>query len=616
MVKRSTMTFVKTLLLGLIILPFNLLSQTGNIERVDPPFWWENMKTENLQLLVKGDGIANAKVSFPEGFEADYKASESTDYLVIDLKNKPKAGTYKLVFELDGKTKKVNYQIKERNGYRPAGYDQNDVMYLLMPDRFANGNPSNDSHKSTKETVARVKPGGRHGGDFTGIISKLDYLKELGVNVIWLNPFIVNDMDSFSYHGYAMTDHYLSDPRIGTNEEFVKLCDEAHKRDMKIVIDVVLNHFGLYHYTVQNEPYKNWVHNYDTFTVSNFRASTLIDLHAAEIDRQKMLDGWFAPIMPDVDHNNPVLLKYLNQNTAWWIEYAGVDGIRLDTQPFAEPKAVKAWNDYLKKEYPELKIVGEAWLQTLPLSAYFLKGAGAKNTDFYDSGIDYVTDFPTQYALRDAFTQNNSWTEGISKIYYTIAQDYLWANASDRLTFVDNHDLDRYYTAIGEDPNKFKQGLATLFCLHGIPMIYYGTEIAMKGLKTKGDGYLREDFPGGWPGDERDAFTAEGRTDFENEIFDFVQKLIQYRRSSEPLKKGKTKHFIPDRGTYTLFRMTDQQKVMLVLNNNSTEKTVQMERFAECLKNKTAGKDIFSGETISTSGALTIPAQGFRIIEF
>jgi glycosidase len=614
----TTMTFVKNLLPLLLLLPLSSFSQTEFVERVDPPFWWEGMKSEPLQLLVRGKDVGNAEVTFPDGFEAVTEKAESPDYLVINLKKDPVAGKYKLKFKGEDKKKTITYEIKPRTGYRPQGFDQNDVMYLLMPDRFANGNPSNDSRPNLLEKADRSNPGGRHGGDFAGITSKLDYLQDLGINTIWLNPHIINDLPTYSYHGYAMTDHYLSDPRFGTNSEFKKLCDEAHKRDIKIVIDVVLNHFGSNHYTVTNPPFEDWFHypKSDTFVQSNFRSSALIDAHAAEIDRTKMLNGWFAPTMPDMDHSNPVMLKYINQNCAWWIEYAGVDGIRLDTQPYSHPSAVKAWNNYLKQEYPELKIVGESWLQTIPLSAYFLKGAGAKNNDLYDSGVDYITDFPMQYALRDAFMQNNEWTSGVSKLYYAIAQDYLWANANDRLIFLDNHDLDRYFTQVGEDLNKYKQGLATLFCLHGIPMIYYGAEIGMNGVKAKGDADLREDFPGGWPGDKRDAFTKEGRTDFENEVFDFTQKLIRYRRETEALKNGKTIHFIPDRGTYTIFRMTDQQRVMLILNNNTEAKKVNMDRFAECLKNKVAGKDIFSGEEIKTSGLLEVPAQGFRIVEF
>lgn len=620
-VQNKSIRYFSSLLL-LILLSNSISAQKGGEAalRVEPPFWWAGMECSKLQLLVHAKDISALKavVNHPGITIQDQVSVESSNYLFINLllEKDLKPGSFDLQFTAKGKVvRSYRYEMKQRvagsasrKGFTPA-----DVIYLLMPDRFANGNPANDSMPGMLEKPDRSKPLGRHGGDLAGIRQHLGYISGLGFTALWPNPVLENNNKAQTYHGYAITDFYRVDPRLGTNEEYCELIADAHAKGLKVIMDMVFNHCGINHWFINDLPMKNWIHQFPEYTRSNFRAESVTDLYASEADRNRMLQGWFDRNMPDLDQRNPFLREYLIQNSIWWIEYSGIDGIRLDTQPYPYKEMMAEWMKRVNAEYPDFTVVGEAWLQRESMTSYYQKDTGLG--DGYNSGIQSVTDFPLYNATTRAFTENEGWSEGMARLYYVLAQDFLYTKPSYLLTFLDNHDLNRYYNSIGNDLKAMKMALTFLLTTRGIPQIYYGTELLMDGQEHVNHGEIRKDFPGGWTGDSINAFTPQGRNSDQNEVFDHLQRLLQWRKKNEAVTQGTLKHFVPEDGVYVYFRMKEEQRVMVVINRNQEEKKLKMTRYAECTGGYSSAFEVLTGRRQSLAEELVLPARTALVFE-
>lgn len=587
------------------------------IERVEPAFWWVGMRNKSVQLMVYGKDINRFSTVTTTDGEVTVKSAEkaeSPNYLFVTLEITPKAkaGIVPIIFS-DGKKKyEYKFELKEKGkkGSYAQGFSPADVVYMLMPDRFANGNTANDSDPSMIEKADRKKPFGRHGGDLKGIAEHLDYIKELGNTAIWLNPVLENNQTSSSYHGYAITDLYKVDARFGTNEEYASLCNQAHKEGLKVVMDMVFNHIGSGHWWMNDLPFKNWLNQHEQYTNSNFRISTILDPHAAESDRDNMVRGWFDKQMPDLNQENKFLATYLIQNSLWWIEYVGLDAIRMDTYPYPDKKFMAEWCSVVKREYPRFTIVGEVWINNVAMESYFM--AGTHNTDRYRGTVPSVTDFPLYYAIAPAL--NNKDGEGVERIYNVLSQDFLYARPENNLIFLDNHDLGRFFNDVNRDMAKFKMGIGLLLTTRGVPQFYYGTELLMDGNGNPHPN-VRKDFPGGWAKDSLNAFKTEGRSAAQNEAFNYIKKLANWRKDKKAIHSGKLVHFTPENNIYVFFRFTATEKIMVIMNSNDSEKAIKTKRFEEQIRDYKKGKEITSDAEISDLSNLIIPAKSIQIIE-
>lgn len=591
--------------LFLLLVPMALLAQQPpGVSRVDPPHWWAGMETvRTLELMVNHPGIADYKptLEHPTVKIKKYSQGESRNYLFVELEipENTKPGSLNIIFSHNGNKRYCSYNLlprkKDKNSVQ--GISTGDVMYLLFPDRFANGDVANDTVPGMKETgLNRKEMYARHGGDLQGAINKLDYLKDLGITAIWLNPVFENDMPKTSYHGYAITDFYRVDHRLGINNDYKRLVEEAHAKGMKIVKDVIYNHVGNECYFFKDQPERSWFNNWAEFTRTNYREAIFFDPYASEADTRRMTNGWFDTHMPDLNQQNPHLAKYLIQASLWWVEEYGIDGYRVDTWIYPDQKFMNDLCTALLAEYPKLCIFGETWVHGVSTQSYFMENN--INAPF-KSALPGVTDFQLHYAINDAVTKEQGWTDGVSKLYYTLAKDFLYKNPYKNVTFLDNHDLSRFYSVVGESPAKYKQGIGLLMTMRGTPCIYYGTEILMKNF-TNPDGLVREDFPGGWTGDPADKFTEAGRTPLENECWNFFRTLAKYRHATTALQEGKLMQFIPEDGVYVYFRYDVTKTVMVVLNSAAQERTINLNRFAERTNPFKQGKDVLTGETAIT----------------
>lgn len=588
--------------------------------RVEPPSWWVGMHNPSLQLLVYGKDISKTTLTLDyPGVSLIKKSSvENPNYLFLELEisSEARPGSFNLMFKEGKKTIfEYKYVLNERKPGSASrkGFGAEDVIYLLMPDRFANGNPSNDNMPGMLEVADRANPSGRHGGDIEGIREHLDYIKDLGMTAIWLNPVLENNNPAYSYHGYAITDFYKVDPRLGTNGDYVALVDEAHQKGLKVIKDMIFNHCGINHWFIKDLPMKNWVHQFPEFTRSNFRAEALTDPHASDYDRKKLLEGWFDTNMPDFDQRNAFVTEYLIQNSIWWIEYAGLDGIRLDTQPYPYKEMVAEWGRRVFEEYPNFNLVGEAWLNREGMNAYYQKDAIVG--DGYNSNLPSVTDFSMYGATSRAFTEPEGWSEGMARLYYVLAQDFLWADPFKNLIFLDNHDLNRFFNTVGNDLDAMKMAMAFLLTTRGIPQVYYGTELLMDGQEHKGHGDIRKDFPGGWKSDTLNAFALEGRSEAQNELFSYMQRLLRYRTNSPAITRGKLLQFIPDDGLYVYFRQSEGQTVMVLLNNSHFVKNAEMARFMEATNGYHSAIDVFTQKSIVLSEGIQCEPRSAMILE-
>jgi len=609
--------------LPLILLVFfssiNLFAQ--KLERIEPMFWFAGMHNPKLQLLVHGDNIASSVVSitYPGVKLVKVNKVENPNYLFIDLELSAsvKAGKFPINFAANGKKiLTYTYELKNRDksAGRIQGVTQKDFIYLLMPDRFSNGDKNNDIVKSLAETtLSRDSMYARHGGDIQGVINHLDYLKDLGITTVWMTPEIENDMTKASYHGYAVTDHYKIDPRYGTNELYKKYVEAVHAKGMKVIKDIVHNHIGTGHWFYKDLPMKSWLNQWPKYTQTSYRDQPVMDPHAAATDKKQMLDGWFVPSMPDLNQTNPFVQNYLTQNHIWWIEYAGIDGLRLDTYPYNDAAFMADWAIKLHNEFPNLSVFGETLVSSVASQAFFT-GGNTVNRGF-DTHLQGVTDAVLKDAIYEALNGKSGWTDGINRLYATLSQDFLYKNPNTNCIFLDNHDMSRFYSMVNEDFDKYKEGMAILLTMRGIPQMYYGTEILMKNYSNP-DGLVRSDFPGGWPGDKKDKFIADGRTNKENEAFNFVKTLANYRKNSAALQNGKLMQFVPQDDIYVYFRYNEQAKgtVMVIVNNADKEKTLNTDRFAERTAGNTTAKNVISGESISIK-EIKVPAKTTLVLE-
>ena len=574
------------------------------------------MKNPELQLMVYGENIASFRpsVSYPGVKLKSSVALESPNYLLVylDVEN-AQPGTFDITFTKDKKQIKMPYELKARkkDACKIKGFDSSDVLYLIMPDRFANGDPSNDNlvMKTTYKTD-RNDPSARHGGDLAGIEKHLDYIEDLGVTAIWLNPVLENDMQGGSYHGYATTNYYRVDPRFGTNEDYVRLIDKTHAKGMRVVMDMIFNHCGSDHIWMKDVPSKDWFNNLDKYVETSHVKEVYFDPYASEYDTRRMVDGWFVPSMPDLNQRNPHVATYLIQNSIWWIEYSGVDGIRQDTYPYADYKMMVDWCNAIYREYPDYNIVGEAWMNQTMGTAFWQKDS--KLNERGNTMLKSVMDFRLMGLSHSAFFGDAG---GMQALYEHLAYDYAYADIYNVLRFLDNHDTDRFLPAMPEKLDAFKQGIAFMLTIPGIPQFYYGTELLMNGTKQKGDGYIRLDVPGGWPGDAVNQFEASGRTDIQNEAWNYMQKLLKWRKGNEVIAKGKMKHFVPQNGVYVYARNLNGKQVVVIMNGNAKESVLPLDRYDEILKGYASGKDVITGKVVSLQKELTLGAKDVLVLE-
>jgi len=604
-----------------ILMSFGISAQEITLQKVEPPFWWTGFKNPELQLLVYGKNISSTNVSidFPGISIKKIHKVENPDYLFLDILISPaaKGGIATLLFKSKNKVvAKYLYEFKTRNKGSAArkSFTTSDVIYLIVPDRFANGDPDNDNQKEMKETVKRSNTDGRHGGDIKGISDHLGYIHDLGATAIWCTPLLENNMPTYSYHGYSTTDYYKVDPRFGTNEDYVALADSLHSKGMKLIQDMIWNHCGSEHWWMKDLPSPDWLNQWPEFTRTNYRAGCTTDPYVSAYDSLKFVKGWFDKTMPDLNQHNPFLANYLIQNSIWWIEYAGLDGIRQDTYPYPFKDMMAEWDKRVLNEYPAFNIVGECWITYPGSVAYWQKDA--PNKDKYNSYLPTVMDFPMYDALRMGFIEEDGWNTGILRLYEVLSQDFMYRDPSHIMLFAENHDVNRYLDSQKDDVRKLKMAMAFILTTRGIPQIFYGSEVLLTTGADKGHGSLRKDFPGGWKEDSLNAFNVSGRTEIQQDMYAYLSKILNWRKNKEVIHKGKLKHFIPQDGIYVYFRYNDKETVMVAFNNSEKDsKTFETDRYAEFLSKYRSGYEVISGQVLNDLSKLTIPAKSAIIIE-
>ncbi len=604
------------------VVSWSSFSQEITLARVEPPFWWTGFKNPELQLLIYGKNIGKTNPSIvATGVELkDVHVMENPDYLFLDIiiSKNAQPGSFPIAFNKDGK-KITEYRFelrkrKEGSATRKS-FDASDVIYLLMPDRFSNGDPSNDNIEGYLEKTDRSNPDGRHGGDIKGIMNHLDYIKDLGTTAIWINPLLENNMAKYSYHGYSITDYYKIDPRFGNNDDYVVLSNSIHQKGMKLIMDMVFNHCGSNHWWMADLPCEDWLNQFPEFSRTSYRSSTVTDPYRSQYDSIHFVTGWFDATMPDLNQHNPFLARYLIQNSIWWIEFAGLDGIRQDTYPYSFKDFMSEWDKEVLDEYPNFNIVGECWSAYPDGIAYWQKDA--LNKDHFNTNLPSVFDFAMYDALKMAFNEKDSWSTGILRLYEILSRDFDYPDPSHIVVFADSHDADRYLSTQGQDVRKLKMAMAFILTTRGIPMVYYGTEVLLTSDKDKnGDGFKRADFPGGWINDSINGFTGKNMSPSQLEMTQYLKRLLNWRKDKEVIHTGKLKHFVPEEGVYVYFRYNEKETVMIALNNNENEtKTLNRKRYSEFLDQFQTGKDVISGQTISDISKIIIQPKSAMIIE-
>ena len=623
-----------------IILPLSLIlcvmtiRAAVKIDRIDPANWFVGMKNTSLQLMVYGENIRQAYVTTDyDGVKIDSIVRlDSPNYLLVYLNLKGvRPGEMTLNFKNGKAVKKVKYELKarEKRGEERTGFTNADVLYMLMPDRFADGNPDNNDIKGMNPyKTDRSQPNQRHGGDLEGIRRHLDYFKELGVTALWFTPVLENNSPGGSYHGYATTDYYRVDPRFGTNDEYRRLTDEAHAKGLKIVMDMIFNHCGFEHPWINDMPSKDWLNTpewlYDRkdktkaevnrkYMQTTYKLTPTVDPYASAIDLKETVDGWFVPSMPDLNQRNPHVIRYLIQNSIWWIETVGIDGIRMDTYPYADAGAMALWMKTMDEEYPNFNVVGETWVSDPPYTAAWQKDSKISQRNSY---LKTVMDFSFHAKINQAKYENTDGSgNGMNRIYENFVYDYLYPDPSSVMAFVENHDTDRFL-GNGRDTAALKQAMAILLTVKRIPQLYYGTEILMNGTKEKTDGYVRKDFPGGFPGDDHNAFTTGGRTPEENAMFTWLSRLLHWRQGNDVIIKGSQTQFIPYNGVYVIARRYNGKNVMTVVNGTGRTTVFAVKRYAEVIGNNTEAKDVLTDRTVSLTDDTQLEPRKVMILEF
>ncbi|MGF7140342.1 glycoside hydrolase family 13 protein [Roseimarinus sediminis] len=610
---------MKKLLSAIAGLLLSLSILAGTVNRVEPPSWWVGFQNPELQLMIHGEAISQL---YPQ---IDYEGItvtavtrvENPNYLFVDLNIAPetKAGTLQINFTADGEIMStVPYELKARDAASAHrdGFNTSDVIYLITPDRFVNGDVSNDELPQCKEGIDRSDRDGRHGGDIRGIINSLDYLQQLGFTAVWLNPVLENNMTSTSYHGYSTTDFYKVDPRYGSNEEYLELDHELDKRGMKLIMDMIFNHCGSEHWWMDDMPMSDWINHYPSYEITSHRRTVNQDPNASQYDTRAMTDGWFVPTMPDLNQRNPYMANYLIQNSIWWIEYAGLEGIRQDTWPYPDKHMMSEWTWRLLAEYPNFNIVGEEWSLNPAIVSYWQKGK--HNADGYQCHLPSLMDFPLQAAVSRGLNNEETWDRGLIEIYEALSNDFLYPDAGKLVVFPDNHDMSRFYMQVNQDVDLLKMGLAFYLTSRGIPQIYYGTELL---LTHEGDhhGNIRADYPGGWDNDPVNAFTGKGLSKEQTDVRNYLSKIQNWRKNQKVIHHGSFMHFVPFDGFYTYFRYTDEEAVMVIISKNEEEKNINTSRFTEIMSPYSSGREIITGKQINQLETINVPARSAMIIE-
>ena len=617
---------MKKILISLALILSSMTMQAATkIDHIEPENWYVGMKNSLLQLMVYGKNIRDSRVSvdYP-GVKIDSLVRlDSPNYLFVYL-NLSGAKPGNMVLNIDGK--KVNYPLKARtmSGDKRIGFDNSDVLYMLMPDRFASGRNITKPMKGLNPYVGdRSKPSLRHGGDLEGVRQHLDYFNQLGVTALWFTPVLENnlpDMNSQStYHGYATTNYYRVDPRFGTNEDYARLVAEAHAKGLKVVMDMIFNHCGYDHPWVKDMPSKDWFNTPEWmkkgdsyYLQTSYKLTPVLDPYASKVDKRETVDGWFVRSMPDLNQKNPHVMTYLIQNSEWWIETVGIDGIRMDTYPYADRKAMSQWMKILNEEYPNFNTVGETWVTEPAYTAAWQKDSKLSKVNSY---LKTVMDFSFYDKINLAkHEETDAWWKGLNRIYNSLCYDYLYENPSSVMAFIENHDTDRFLEN-GKDTLALKQALALLLTINRIPQLYYGTEVLMNGTKEVTDGNVRCDFPGGFAGDKHNAFTAEGRTKAENAMFNWLSKLLKWRRNNMVITKGKQIQFIPYKGVYVIARQWNDQTILTILNGTSQPVTLPLDRYVEVIGNHQEAKDVISGRKVKLGSELQLKARDTKVIE-
>lgn len=588
------------------------------VQRVEPTNWWIGMQQSDFQLMLYGKAISTAEISvdYPGVSILRKELTDNPNYLFlyINIAKETVPGKFFITLKRGNKKQLVTYELKQRRIGSAArkSFTEADAIYLLMPDRFANGNAANDSIKGYVQGVNRADVGARHGGDLEGIISKVPYMAELGITALWTTPLFDNNDTNYSYHHYACSDYYKIDPRFGENKDYARLSDACHAHNLKLIIDVVPNHCGGSHWWMNDMPAKDWLNTWPTFTNSNYRMMAWTDPHASDADKYRLTNGWFAPNMPDLNLQNPLLFDYMKQVYTYWIETANIDGMRVDTYPYNDLKTAARFIQSIRNEYPAMNVVGECWIKTPAEIAYYQ--SGNNNKDGFDSRLTSVMDFCLKDVFSSAFNEKDSWDGGMAKFYSLYAQDFVYPNTNLIMNFLDNHDIERFSTAVNRDVRKFKMALAMLITARGYPQIYAGTEIMLDGKPGSYEGH-RFDFPGGWIADKRSAFTNDGRTAEEREVFNYLKILLNYRKNNPVLQNGKMMQFIPENGLYVTFRYNNKSTVMIIANNNEENKQLDLKRFAEILNGKSQGVEITTNKKYPLQNPIAIDGKTVFVLE-
>ena len=587
------------------------------IEHLEPPFWWSEMEVEKLQLLVHGRNISFLQPQIEkEGVEIlSVSRTENNNYLFIDLSFKDAvAGSFDIQFIRLGKVEaEYRYELRERdlNSKNRVGFDPGDVIYLITPDRYANGNEKNDDVDYLKEKSNRKNKDGRHGGDIQGIIDRLGYLDQMGFTQLWLNPVLENDQGKYSYHGYSTTDFYKIDPRFGNNKLYLELSKRAGARGIGIIKDVILNHIGSEHWWMSDLPSEDWINNDGKFIGTNHIHESIHDPHLPRSEKNLFTDGWFVRSMPDLNQKNELLETYLIQNSIWWIEYADLSGFRVDTYPYVDKDFLSSWSMRISTEYPNFNFVGEEWSSNSTMVSYWQKNS--PRHDDYVSFIPSMMDFPLQSAIVEGLLGGNTWDSGIGNIFRVLANDFQYGDPYNLVVFIGNHDMKRTFSLLNERMDLFKMAMSIICTIRGIPQIYYGTEIAM--TSTGDHGELRKDFPGGWADDQKNAFTGNGLDQIELESQDFLKKLLNWRKNNLAVAKGDLIHYPVQDGVYIYFRRYKDDMVMVIINNNDRTSTVYPDHFNETIKGMTKGINIMNDKIHYLSRDINIPGRSTMVME-
>jgi glycosidase len=619
----------------LIILPilfFYYFCFAQNDVKVYPSSWWVGMKNPHFQLMVHGKNIGKSELDFSQksnlGIRLDsIQKLKNPNYLFLNFTIGANVKPGKIVFSLIlGPTINIisiplNQPVPGKGIKYARGINSTDFIYLLMPDRFSNGDPTNDHYANMRDTVAdRTNPLARHGGDLQGIINHIDYFQQMGVTALWLTPVIENDMPLekepngwlSGYHGYWFTDHYEIDKRFGGKEAYLKLVKAAHARGLKIIQDAVYNHIGAAHWIMDDPPSEDWINRWPAYQGTNHREQAVFDIHGSEKDKEVMEAGWFVPHLPDLNLRNPFLATYLIQQAIWMTQEFQLDGWRVDTYKYCDPVFMNNLNAALEKEFPLITAFGEATVNTVAAGAYFCRN----NLNVsWKSNLTGILDFPVCYAMLEAMKKNHGWTDGVNRLYTTLAEDMLYQNPMNNCIFLDNHDMDRFYSVVGEDWSSFKMGIGLLLTERGVPHLYYGTEILMKNFKNPSDAMVREDFPGGFEGDPQNKFLPSGRTDSENLAFNYVSKLANFRKTSSAIGNGALMQYIPSKGVYVYFRYDKHQTILCALNSDTVSANLNFEDFSERTKGFETATDIITGASYPASEKMIIPARSITILE-